>query len=95
MGVFYKAKNYSTCASFARRLLELNVSQQVCFPDAGSKQQSPATSCVPDVILTLFQTPDAIPSYQFRRLPGVHNFLSFLVLPCWSSDFHRPDLNQT
>lgn len=32
MGVFYKAKNYATCATFARRLLELNVSQQVRWP---------------------------------------------------------------
>lgn len=30
MSTFYKIKNYKTCATFCRRLLELNPSAQVC-----------------------------------------------------------------
>ena len=32
MGIFWKAKNFATCATFARRLLELNVPQAVSHP---------------------------------------------------------------
>lgn len=31
MSTFYKIKNFKTCATFCRRLLELNPSAQVCW----------------------------------------------------------------